>query len=49
VRTVGVLVRIELGQRRLVVEVRRNRVLDQYSVDAGIGVVVADHGEQVRL
>ena len=41
VQAVDVLVRIDRQQRRLVVEVRRERVLDEEGVDAGIGVEAA--------
>ena len=43
VLAVGVLVRVELGERRLVVDVRRRGVLDQHGVDLG-GVVHLPHG-----
>ena len=48
VLAVGVLVGVELGERRLVVDVRRGRVLDEHGVDVVVGVERADRRRRRR-
>ena len=49
VHAVDVLVRVDLEQRRLVVDVRRRRVLEEDRVDGAVVVEVADRREHVGL